>query len=112
MLTGKQKRFLRGLGHGLNPVVMVGKGEVSEALLRETSEALEAHELIKVKILESCMLDRSDVAQILAVGCEAEVAQVIGRTILLYRAASEPKLQLPAGTAKGDKPTGSGAKGS
>ena len=95
MLNGKQKRFLRGIGHGLSPVVMVGKGEVSDALLRETADALAAHELIKVKILESCPLDRSDVAQILAVGCEAEVAQILGRTILLYRAATEPKLELP-----------------
>ena len=95
MLTGKQKRFLRGIGHGLSPVVTVGKGEVSDALLRETSEALSAHEIIKVKILDSCLLDRHDVAQILAVGCEAEVAQILGRTILLYRAATEPKLELP-----------------
>lgn len=100
MLTGKQKRFLRGIGHGLNPVVTVGKGEVSEALIRETSEALAAHELIKVKILESCFLDRSDVAQILAVGCEAEVAQILGRTVLLYRAAAEPKLELPQQTVE------------
>lgn len=98
MLNGKQKRFLRGIGHGLSPVVMVGKGEVSDALLRETADALAAHELIKVKILESCPLDRSDVAQILAVGCEAEVAQILGRTILLYRAATEPKLELPMQT--------------
>ena len=95
MLTGKQKRFLRGIGHGLSPVVMVGKGEVSDSILRETSEALEAHEIIKVKILESCLRDRNDVAQILAVGCDAEVAQVLGRTVLLYRAAREPKLELP-----------------
>jgi RNA-binding protein len=95
MLTGKQKRFLRGIGHGLSPVIMVGKGEVNDSILRETSEALEAHEIIKVKILESCLLDRTDVAQILAVGCDAEVAQVLGRTVLLYRAAREPKLELP-----------------
>ncbi len=103
MLTGKQKRFLRGIGHGLSPVVMVGKGEVSDALLRETAEALAAHEIIKVKILESCPLDRTDVAQILAVGCEADVAQILGRTILLYRALPEPKLELPANKLKSKK---------
>jgi RNA-binding protein len=111
MLTGKQKRFLRGIGHGLSPVVMVGKGEVSDALLRETTEALEAHELIKVKILESCPLDRNDVAQILAVGCEAEVAQILGRTILLYRAATEPKLELPKQNEEKVKGEGRKAKG-
>lgn len=95
MLTGKQKRFLRGMGHSLKPVITVGKGEVSEALTKETDEALQAHELIKVKILESCLLDRHDVAQELADTCKADVAQVLGRTFLLYRQGKEPKLELP-----------------
>jgi RNA-binding protein len=95
MLTGKQKRFLRGLGHSLNPVITVGKGEISDSLIMETGEALSAHELIKVRILESCMLDRKEVAELLADGCLAEVAQILGRTILLYRKAKEPKLELP-----------------
>ena len=95
MLTGKQKRFLRGLGHSLKPVITVGKGEINEAIIRETDEALAAHELVKVKILESCMLDRDEVAQALAVACGAEVAQILGRTLLIYRQAKEPKLELP-----------------
>lgn len=95
MLTGKQKRFLRGIGHGLKPVIMVGKGELSEALVRETSEALASHELVKVKILESCLLDRHEVAESLAAGCMAEVAQVLGRTVLLYKRGEEPRLELP-----------------
>ena len=95
MLTGKQKRFLRALGHGLKPVVTVGKGDISEALLRETNEALASHELIKVKILESCFMDRHEVGEHLSEGCGAEVAQVLGRTLLLYKAAKEPKLELP-----------------
>lgn len=97
MLTGKQKRFLRGLGHSLNPVITIGKGEISDPLIRETDEALAHHELIKVKILESCILDRHEVADELATVCKAEVAQVLGRTFLLYRTAEEPKLELPKG---------------
>ncbi len=97
MLTGKQKRFLRGLGHSLTPVITVGKGEISEPLVRETNEALEHHELIKVKILESCIMDRHEVAGELAEACGAEVAQVLGRTFLLFRKAEEPKLELPKG---------------
>ncbi len=96
MLTGKQKRFLRGLGHSMKPVILVGKGEVSDALIQETGEALESHELIKVKILESCLTDRREAASALAEACGAEVAQVLGRTILLYRKGKEPKLELPA----------------
>lgn len=95
MLTGKQKRYLRGLGHGLKPIITVGKGEITEALVKETDESLAFHELIKVKILESCLLDRHEVATELAAACQAEVAQILGRTILLYRKATEPKIELP-----------------
>ena len=95
MLTGKQKRYLRGVGHHLKPVIMVGKGEITVALTRETAEALEAHELIKVKILESCLLDRNEAALELAAVSGAEVAQVLGRTILLYKQGKEPKIELP-----------------
>jgi len=95
MLTGKQKRFLRALGHSLKPVIQVGKSDVSEALVRETAEALASHELIKVKVLESCMTDRHSVAEELCAACEAELAQVLGRTLLLYKPAKEPRLELP-----------------
>ncbi|MCM2358477.1 MAG: ribosome assembly RNA-binding protein YhbY [Geobacteraceae bacterium] len=95
MLSGKQKRFLRGVGHGLKPVITVGKGEVNEALVHETAEAIAFHELVKVKILESCLMDRHEVAEALAAACGAEVAQVLGRTILLYKKAREPKIELP-----------------
>ncbi|MBJ6801478.1 ribosome assembly RNA-binding protein YhbY [Geomonas propionica] len=95
MLTGKQKRFLRALGHGLKPVIQVGKSDVSAALIKETIEALASHELIKVKVLESCLMDRHSVAEELCTACEAELAQVLGRTLLLYKQAKEPKLELP-----------------
>ena len=96
MLTGKQKRYLRGLGHDLKPVILVGKGEVNEPLLQETDSALESHELIKVKILESCLMERHEVAEALAAACGAHVAQVLGRTMLLYRKGKEPKIELPS----------------
>jgi RNA-binding protein len=95
MLSGKQKRFLRALGHPLKPVIMVGKGEINESLLKETAEAIACHELIKVKILESCAMDRFEVAESLATACEAELAQVLGRTLLLYKKATEPNIELP-----------------
>ncbi|HKZ16374.1 MAG TPA: ribosome assembly RNA-binding protein YhbY [Geobacteraceae bacterium] len=95
MLTGKQKRYLRGLGHSLKPVVTIGKGEISEAVCEETTAALDFHELIKVKILESCLTDRHEIADSLAQECSAEVVQVLGRTILLYKKGREPKIELP-----------------
>jgi len=94
-LKGKQIRFLRGLGHHLKPVVMVGKDEISEQLISAVQEALQAHELIKLKIQEGCLLDRKEVAQILAEKTAADVVQILGRTILLYQQGEEPQIELP-----------------
>lgn len=94
-LTGKQKRFLRGLGHHLQPVVMIGKDELTPALIDAVNEALKAHELIKLRLQEGCMMDRKEVAEELASQTGGDVAQILGKTILLYRAAEEPKIALP-----------------
>jgi len=94
-LTGKQIRFLRGLGHHLQPVVMVGKGEITASLIKSVEEALELHELIKIKLQEGCIMDRKDVAATLAQECHAEIAQILGRTILLYRASENKLIELP-----------------
>ena len=95
MLTGKQKRYLRGLGHDLKPVVLIGKSEITDTLLQETDAALERHELIKIKLLENSATDRREAAAELAVNLQAEVAQILGRTFLLYRPSREPKIMLP-----------------
>jgi len=94
-LTGKQNRFLRGLGHGLKPFVMVGKHHLSEDVVKATNEALEAHELIKVKIQEGCLEDRKVVAAELASETGAEVVQVIGKNLLLYRQNEDKTINLP-----------------
>lgn len=94
-LTGKQNRFLRGLGHHLSPVVMVGKDAVSEGLIASVDEALTQHELIKVKLLDGCLVDRRDVAETLATQTESAVAQVLGRTILLFRSSEKALITLP-----------------
>ncbi|HEY5975913.1 MAG TPA: ribosome assembly RNA-binding protein YhbY [Geobacteraceae bacterium] len=95
MLTGKQKRYLRSLGHSLRPLILIGKGDLTEPLIAETGVALAAHELIKVKLLESCQLDRTAAANALATACGAEVAQVLGRTFLLFRRGETPVIELP-----------------
>lgn len=92
-MTGKQRRFLRALGHHLSPVVQIGHDGVSEALVKAAREQLEAHELIKVKIGEG---DRHEAADLLAEKTGAEVAQVLGRTALLYRRRKDkPEIVLP-----------------
>lgn len=96
-LTGKQNRYLRGLGHHLKPFVYVGKEEVNAAVIQATEEALNVHELIKVKLQDGCLSDRKDVAAELSSATGAAVAQILGKNILLYRPSKEQKITLPAG---------------
>ncbi|MDW7708847.1 MAG: YhbY family RNA-binding protein [Deferrisomatales bacterium] len=94
-LTGRQARFLRGLGHGLEPRVTVGKEGVTDAVAASLDANLSAHELVKVRIGPGCARDRRDVAGDLAARSGARVAQILGRTVLLYRAAGKPVILLP-----------------
>lgn len=94
-LTGKQRRTLRAMGHALTPVVQLGKGGLSSALLEAVDQALATHELIKVKLLDTFEIDRHVAAAQLAEKTKSEVAQVLGKTILLYRPDPEdPRIEL------------------
>ena len=94
-LTGKQNRYLRGLGHHLKPIVYVGKEEVNKAVIGATEEALDAHELIKVKLQDGCLSDRKEVAAELSAATGAAIAQILGKNILLYRPNKDQKISLP-----------------
>lgn len=96
MLTGKQKRFLRAEAHHLTPIFQVGKGGVNEQMLRQIEEALEARELIKVRILDNCEMDKHEVAEALAKGTNSELVQLIGLTVVLYKESKKHKrIRLP-----------------
>ena len=96
MLTGKQRRHLRALGHKLTPVVQVGKDGIDDGLVAAIDQALTDHELIKIKVGENAGLDRQDAAEAIASKTRSEVAQVLGNTVLLYRAhPDEPAIELP-----------------
>ncbi|GGE74780.1 ribosome assembly RNA-binding protein YhbY [Priestia taiwanensis] len=96
MLTGKQKRFLRAKAHHLSPIFQVGKGGVNDNMLTQIEDTLERRELMKVSILQNCEEDRYDVANSLARGTGAELVQVIGHTIVLYKESREHKqINLP-----------------
>ena len=94
-LTGKQARHLRGLGHSLRPAVMIGRQEITATAIAALDASLAAHELVKVKIQEGCATDRNEVAATLAAETGAGVAQILGKTILLYRPAETPVIKLP-----------------
>ena len=96
MITGKQKRFLRSKAHHLSPIFQVGKGGVNENMIKQVEEALEARELMKISVLQNCDDDKETVAAQLVKGTRAELVQIIGSTIVLYKESRENKqIKLP-----------------
>ena len=91
MLNGKQKRFLRSKAHHITPIFQVGKGGVNDNMIKQISEALEVRELIKVSILQNCDEDKDEVAAQLSKGCRAQLVQIIGKIIVLYKESKENK---------------------
>ncbi|HEU4962676.1 MAG TPA: ribosome assembly RNA-binding protein YhbY [Bacilli bacterium] len=96
MLTGKQKRYLRSMAHHVQPVTQVGKGGVSDPMIEQINLALEAHELVKVSILQNCEEDKKVVAHDLAARSGAELVQLIGKQVVLYKESQDHKtIELP-----------------
>ena len=96
VLTGKQKQFLKGLAHALSPIVRVGRSRVSDAVIEETKKSLHAHELIKVRIDADDSAIRKELAAKLAEATDAQIAGMVGKTLILYRARDEePDIELP-----------------
>lgn len=91
MLTGKQKRHLRSLAHHLTPIFQVGKGGTNEHQIRHIQEAIETRELMKISVLNNCDEDPKAIGAELAAGAEAELVQVIGKTIVLYKESTDHK---------------------
>ncbi|AMQ06055.1 MAG TPA: ribosome assembly RNA-binding protein YhbY [Sporosarcina psychrophila] len=96
MLTNKQKSFLRGESNRLQPLVHIGKSGLTESVITQIEEALEAKELIKVTILQNCDQDKNEIAAKLEEQVGIEVVQVIGKIIVLYKESVEKKrIELP-----------------
>lgn len=91
MLAGKQKRFLRAKAHHLEPIFQVGKGGVNENMIKQINDALEARELIKVSVLQNAEDDKKTIAEKLVSGTYAELVQIIGNVIVLYKESREKK---------------------
>jgi RNA-binding protein len=92
-LSGRQRRQLRALAHGLRPVVHVGAGGIGDSLLRALDQALSDHELVKVRLLEPD--DKRALARELAEAAGAELAGLVGHTAILYRRHPErPRIAL------------------
>lgn len=87
-LTGKQRRALRAMGHHMEPVVIVGQSGVTEGVISAVTQALNDHELIKVKINEGPET-RQEAAARMAEGTGSELVQLLGRTALLFKKRAE-----------------------
>ena len=97
-LSNAQKRYLRGLAHDLKPVVMVGAKGVGPSLLAELDQALEMHELLKVKVAAEDREQRDALIQSLLEPSGADLVARIGHVAVLYRRRSEnPLVILPRG---------------
>ena len=96
MLTSKQRSYLRGLAHDLDPIVFIGKADLTENIIKEIDTNLEHRELVKVKLQEACDLSPKETANEVAKVLNAEFVQAIGRKFTLYRESKENKqIQLP-----------------
>ncbi len=95
-MTSKQRAYLRGLANTLDPIVHVGKGGLSDTIVKQADDALTARELIKGRVLETAPETAKDIAPQLASATSAQLVHVIGRTFVLYRRnEKEPKITLP-----------------
>jgi RNA-binding protein len=96
LLSSHQKRYLRGLAHALDPVILVGQKGVTPSLVKELDGALAHHELVKVKLADADRDDRADSIELLREGTKAELVQTIGRIACFYRRNPEQtKIELP-----------------
>lgn len=101
MLTSKQRAYLRGLANSYETILIVGKGEITDNIIMQADTALTARELIKGKVLETSAYSSREAADLIAEKCTADVVQVIGSKIVLYRAnPKEPKIVLPKAKRK------------
>lgn len=95
MLTSKQRAYLRGLANSEPAIMQVGKGGITDNLVKTVSDALEARELIKMSVLENCMETPKEMANALAAATNADVVGVVGRKIILYReSVNNKKIEL------------------
>ena len=91
-MTSKQRAYLKGLAMKMEPIMQLGKGSVTPENTAAVDEA--ARELIKISVLQNCLDDPRQMAEVLAERTHAQVVQVIGRKIVLYREGKKEKKKI------------------
>lgn len=95
-MTTKQRAFLKGLAMGIDPIYQIGKSSITPEFTKGIAEALEARELIKISVLKNCADDPKELAGILSERTGAQIVQVIGKKIVLYKQSkNNKKIELP-----------------
>ena len=95
-MTSKQRAYLRGKANTIDAIFQVGKGGITDVLLKQLDDAIEARELIKVTVLETAPGSSKDLAEELASGSNSVVVQTIGNKITLFRQKKKnSKFELP-----------------
>lgn len=96
MLNSKQRAYLKSLANGIDTILIIGKGDMSDEIIKQADDAINKRELIKGKVLESSNLTAAQAAQDIADKINAQVVQTIGSKFVLYKAnKKEPKIVLP-----------------
>lgn len=112
-MTSRERAHLKSLAAVLDPIFHIGKSSLTPEFTEAIREALEARELIKINVLKNCMDDPSEIAGILAERTGAEVVQVIGKKIVLYKENKEKhKKQAKQGEQSATKKNTLGTNGS
>lgn len=93
MLDKKKKQYLKSLGNTLKASVQIGKDGLSENVIDMCERSLEAHELIKVALLKSCPVSVQEIALDISSQTNADIINIIGRTILMFRQSEKRKIQ-------------------
>lgn len=94
-MNNKQRAYLSGLASKMTPILQIGKSSLTPEIITAVDEALEARELIKISVLKNCFDDPRAIAETMSERTHSQVVRVIGRKIVLYRAAKKPKIELP-----------------
>ena len=95
-MTTKQRAYLKGLAMTMDPIFQIGKSSMTPEFTKAIAEALEARELIKISVLQNCMDDPKELANVLAERTRSQVVQVIGKKIVLYKESKNHKrIELP-----------------
>ena len=90
-MTSKQRAYLKSLAMTMDPVLQLGKGSVTPENTAAIDEALAARELIKISVLQNCLDDPRQMAELIAERTHSQVVQVIGKKIILYREGKKDK---------------------